>query len=522
MGTRERAGRVAAALDAATRALGARWAPHAVGLASAAVTAWVWGSLSAPAFIHDEASYRLQAEIFASGRLSAPPPPLPEFFEQYHVLVTPRLAPKYPPGHALLLVPGVWLGLPGLGPVALAGLAAGLMFACARRLAGGWAALLAWLFWITAPLLHPWRATYMSQGTSTALLMLAAWLLLRWRDARRTRDLVALGVAVAWMGLTRPVTGIAFCIPLALVVLRDVWRRRAWGSLAAAAAAAAVVLGILPVWAAASTGDWRTLPYTLYTRVYFPYEKLGFGVDPAPPLRELPADMQAFDRDSRRIHAVHTTEGLPRTVLARLHGLGREMWGSGAWRAAFVLFFGFGLLVLDRRGWFAVSWALALFFVYLAYAHPPHWAVYYHEIQPILGFLTGLGLWRALGAAGRRWPSRGAEAAAAGFAGLILVLGVADVRAIKGPIQARYAYARGFDQALSAVAEARAIVFVRYGPHHNPHRSLIENPSDHATARIWVARDRGADNLRLMDAAPERAAYLFDEGGRVLYRLQRP
>ena len=56
---------------------------------------------------------------------------------------------------------------------------------------------------------------------------------------------------------------------------------------------------------------------------------------------------------------------------------------------------------------------------------------------------------------------------------------------------------------------------------HNPHRSLIENPPDFARARIWVARDRGADDLRLIAVAPDRAPYLFDEASWTLYRLQR-
>ena len=46
--------------------------------------------------------------------------------------------------------------------------------------------------------------------------------------------------------------------------------------------------------------------------------------------------------------------------------------------------------------WVAVAWALGPFLVYLAYAHPPHWAAYYHETQTILAFVTALGIWRAL------------------------------------------------------------------------------------------------------------------------------
>lgn len=509
-----------------TRALESRWWPAVVSLLTAVFLGWVWGSLREPSFIHDEAAYRLQAEIFSSFRLSAPPPPLPEFFEQYHVLLVPRLAPKYPPGHAVLLVPGVWLGWPGLGPVLLHGLAAGLLVSLARRLAGGWVALLAWLVWLSAPSLNVWRATYLSQSTSTALWMLAASLLLRWWDEGRARDLTGVAVLVAWMGVTRPVTAVAFALPIGLLVLAGTWRRRAWRSLAAAAAAGLAVLALLPVWAAASTGDWRTLPYTHYSRVYFPHQKLGFGVDPTPPLRELPPDMRAYDASSRLTHGAHQAAGLPGALLGRLVGAGRETWGGAAWRAPLVLFFALGLLALDRRGWFALAWAFGPFVVYLAYAHPPHWAVYYHEVHPILAFVTALGVRRALdrftfGSWRSREPGSRIAPAAAGVAVLILALGLVDAATVKAQVHQRSAYARRFAQTLIGVTDPKAIVFVRYHPRHNPHWSLIENHSDFARAPIWVARDREADNLRLIALAPDRAPYLFDEASWTLYRLEK-
>src|SRR5436309_15581249 len=147
-------------LPAIERALESRWAPVGAGLLTALLGFWVWGSLDQPGIYHDEIAYRLQAEIFASGRLAGDAAPLPEFFEQYHVLVSPRLAPKYLPGHALALVPGVWLGLPGLGPLALAGISGALLFALARRVGGPWVAALAWTLWVTAPAPLTWRCTY--------------------------------------------------------------------------------------------------------------------------------------------------------------------------------------------------------------------------------------------------------------------------------------------------------------------------------------------------------------------------
>lgn len=509
-----------------TRALESRWAPAVVSLLTAVFLGWVWGSLREPSFIHDEAAYRLQAEIFSSFRLSAPSPPLPEFFEQYHVLVVPRLAPKYPPGHALLLVPGVWLGWPGLGPVVLQGLAAGLAFAAARRLAGGGVALVAWLVWLSAPSLNLWRVTYLSQGTSTALWMLAAWLLLRWWEAGRARDLVGLAVCVAWVSITRPLTAVALAAPAGLLVLAGSWRRRSGFPLLVAAGAGAAVLSILPVWNEAVTGDWRTLPYTRYAAAYIPWDRLGFGESPARPERELPPDMALFAEGYRAEHRAHTPQSLPRALGLRLLGAGRETFGGAWWRPVLALFLAVGLPGLDRRGWFAVAWALGPFLAYLPYAHPPHWAVYYHEVQPVLAFVTALGLWRTLAAiasrSARRDPAPGTLVLpGAGLAVLLLGLGLVDAVEVRTPIRERYGYSRAFTRALEDVTEPKAVVFVHYHPRHNPHRSLIENPPDFDRARIWVARDRGADNLRLIAAAPDRAPYLFDDATETLFRLEK-
>src|SRR5881392_229936 len=53
----------------------------------------------------DEFVYLFQAKTLAAGHLTYPSPPLPEFFEAAHLLVVPRFAAKYLPGHALVLLP---------------------------------------------------------------------------------------------------------------------------------------------------------------------------------------------------------------------------------------------------------------------------------------------------------------------------------------------------------------------------------------------------------------------------------
>src|SRR5689334_10665274 len=90
----------------AVTVLDARWAPVIVGLLWAVLPFVVWRAATPMPLDHDEASYLLQAQIFAMGRWASPAPPMPAFFGQAHVLTTPVLASKYFPGHALLLTLG--------------------------------------------------------------------------------------------------------------------------------------------------------------------------------------------------------------------------------------------------------------------------------------------------------------------------------------------------------------------------------------------------------------------------------
>jgi len=516
--------------------VGGRWAPVAAGVVTALLVWWVSGSLHRLPVIHDETAYLLQAAIFAHGRWTAPAPPIPEFFEQLHVLVSPVLASKYPPGWSLALVPGIWLGLPGVVPVVLAGLTGAFVVALARRVAGRWVGLVTWLVWIAGyPTVYR-RATYLSETLTSLAWLVACWWLLDWRARRRTRSLVVVAVAIAVIAITRPLTAVALLIPIAVVVLRTSVRPagpavRRWRPLLAAFAAGTAIVAILPLWNARTTGDWRVSPLSVYTRAYLPFDRPGFGVATPRATRPLPPDLLDVGQLFYTWHVDHEPAALPRLLVDRLTNIATDIWQS--WTVALVPFALVGLLALTGAGWFALASFASVVLCYLSYAHPTAYTVYYLEVEPVLAYLTAVGLVATIAAAADGVPiaewRRGIVHA--GGRATVVLAAVAVViawwarpvlRAEREMAAIEVGYWTAFDAVLARIHDARSVVFVHYGPGHNPNMSLVQNVPDGAAAPRWIAYDLGAANGRLLALAPGRTPYLFDEDRWALYRLETP
>ena len=472
-----------------------------------AVTAASWGGLDAPPVSHDGASYLLQSRIFASGHWAAPAPPLPEFFEQYHVLVTPVLASKYPPGQALLLVPGTLVSLPGLVPLLLSSLTAFLLVTLIAPRWGRRVAAITWAVWLLAPLGLHFRPTYLSE-VSTAFLWVAGWwCLARWWNGKGDRYLVALAVAVGWMAITRPLTAVAYAVPLAVVVLGRAWGERRWRGLGAAVAAGTAVLAILPTWSRMTTGSWTRTPLAAYTAQYMPWDRIGFGLDSTPPLRAGPPGMAHFVERYREWHRAFTPAGAVRTAWARARRLAHESWGGAA---ALTLFLALvGLKVLDRRLALALAQAGLLLLLYAFYAHGVPWNVYYLEALPVFSLMPVLGLYwlDSLAVAGGP-PRASGLLPAGGFALAALMAGAAIEE--YGKVRVRQEPYLRLRRAVSG-ASAPAVVFVRRPAGHSHNVQLVVNEPDLAGAGVWLVHDLGERNRELLQVAGKRAVYVFDE-----------
>ena len=497
--------------------LSSRWAPVVAGGITALVTLFVWGSLSEPGVVHDEQAYVLQAEIFAQGRWTGEVPPVPEFFEQAHVFVEPRLAAKYPPGHSLLLVPGIWIGLPGLVPLLLGGVAGGLVFAVARRLTDPTTALLTWLLWATSATCLLWRASYFSQTSSIAVWLLSVWALLRWKADGRTYQLVVVLGSLAWIFLTRPLTAIALGAPILLYILLVARKRRLVQQVVLSTAIVIPVLFLNFLWQEHTLGRWLTSPYAEYSREYFPFVKPGFGVDPAPPLRQNAPEIAWLGQQFVGLHAAHQLQALPAILLQRMFAVLAAL-GQG-WRGFLVVLFVLGALRVRGPRRFALTSAGCLLAGYLIYAHPAQWVVYYAEVFHVFFFIASLELSR-LGRVELRLAPGQLRSATAFVMLLLLPPTVSDVLDARRINDERSNFHRAAGAALASIPpDEPAIVFVRYPQTHNHHLSLVANTPDYRKARLWVAYDRGPANERLLRLT-DRAAYRLSTTNWTVERLR--
>jgi hypothetical protein len=226
--------------------------------------------------VHDEFSYLLAADTFASLRVSNPSPPSPEFFDTFYVLVSPHYVSKYFPGQGMALaigqlftghpIAGVWLSS------SLACMATCWMIqAWIGRTAGLAGGLLMAIHW---GICSYWSQSYwggMVAAGGGAVFYGAAHRL--WHSgARRHAFLLALGFAT--LLVSRPVEGALATVPVAVVLGGRIWSasttdKRLVAQLAFPIVAVVGITAFACVWYnVLTTGSPTTTAYALHERQY--------------------------------------------------------------------------------------------------------------------------------------------------------------------------------------------------------------------------------------------------------------
>ena len=227
-----------------------------------------------PAF-HDEVSYLLAGQTFASGRLTNPSHPHWEHFETFQVLSQPTYMSKYPPAQGLALAMGIWID-----DTPIVGVWLMTAFACA---AIGWAllavlprrwALLGGLLSAMHPLVLQWNNSYWGGSIALgagALLIGSAIRLNRGIDGRNA---AIFAVAIAILANARPYEGLVLTLlvgfPLLISILRRPTQRTLLLRRALPVVAAILLLNFvwMGVYNHAVTGSVWRLPYVEYESQY--------------------------------------------------------------------------------------------------------------------------------------------------------------------------------------------------------------------------------------------------------------
>lgn len=150
--------------------------------------------------VHDEFSYLLMADTFASGRLANPTPPLAVHFESFHINMEPTYASMYPPAQGVALAAGQRLGHPMIGVwISTALFCAALCWMLQAWVPPGWAFV------------------------GGVLAILRFGMFSYWANSYWGGSVAAIGGCLLWGGVGRlrraPSVGASFCMGTGLIIL---------------------------------------------------------------------------------------------------------------------------------------------------------------------------------------------------------------------------------------------------------------------------------------------------------------
>jgi len=481
-------------------------------------------------FIHDDFSFLLAADTFASGRLTNSSPAMWEHLETVHVTMKPTYMSMYFPAQGLVLAAGkVIAGHPWFGILLVTSLmCAAICWMLQAWLPPAWALLGGALAILRLGLFSYWIDTYSGAGSIAALggaLVLGG--LPRFMKSVHLRDGLLMATGVVLLGTSRPYECLLLCLPVVCYL--------AWWMLSGKNRPTASVLlrrTALPLTLIVAAGAWMgyydyrsfgnptTLPYTFdraqYAVIpYFVWQPLH----PAPHYRhEIMREFYEGTELEAYQHIHGTSAFVPGTLTKALSGI---LFYSGI--ALLIPLIMLHRVFLDRRLRFLVVCVLVLAAGQLiqVFLFPHYLAAF-----TVAFYAMGLQGMRHL-----RFWTPGDQPVGRTLVRmtvtLCVVLGV--LRLFAQPLNlslpvwpgSRIYEWYGFDDrsgAARAQVEAglehlpgNQLAIVRYAPGHDSLDEWVYNAADvDASKVVWARAMDEADNLDLMHYYKDRTVWLVE------------
>ena len=253
-------------------------------LAAVLSSCWVaYGVLEGLPHTPDAVVYLMQAGWLLDGSLTGEVSAIQDPLRVPYTYVTGnRWLAHYPPGWPLLLAVGLAVGAPWLVSPLLGGLYILLLYLTGRELDGPILGLAAAGLGLISPMTRLIFGSMLSHAAASTLLLAALWLTL---VARRSRGWQVAALAGAAAGLAfsiRPLTMVAFVVPLGGVLLLDlvVNRDRAATSSRLVGAGTGMLIAAAPTLIANQliTGSAFAFPYSLTSGKMYLASNIPFGL----------------------------------------------------------------------------------------------------------------------------------------------------------------------------------------------------------------------------------------------------
>jgi len=478
--------------------------------------------------IHDEFSYLLQADTFASGHLTNPTHPLWMHFESFSINMRPTYQSMYPPGQGACLALGERIfGHPWWG----VWLSVGVMCAAITWMLQGWMppqwALLGGLFCVMRyATFSYWINSYWGgavAATGGALLLGALVRLVR-KPATGHAVLLALGLAI--LANTRPYEGFVFSLPAVIYLLVWFIRKRLWtaGFLRQVALPAIAVLAMAGAFTLyynwRSTGNPLLMPYVVNERTYHisrPF--LWQTAHPIPEYHHL------------AMHTFYCFHELPEYLKSRhLWGLEQmtgqkfQIYYAGfAWPLFLLMFVACWQMMKSRKQRLLAITPLVL----LAGLLVQSWAPHSHYAAPALCVMIAIAIYglRML----RTWNPRGVPVGLMASRSIVLVMAMWVLFPLGETVLNPYLLQiNDRDLLPQAIDDARLeaqlnqipgqhLVIVHNRRSHTGSYDWIHNKPDIDHAKIVWARDMGPEkNEELLRYFSNRRVWLVDQNDGIM------